>query len=89
MEWPTKVCPLIELATTRARNELVVKLCKSYIKQFGRYRRSVDHAMTAAHLLNERYSDPEGARVLLLDAIERGADGERLEQVNAMLKTIH
>jgi hypothetical protein len=80
---------LIELATSRSRNDLVLKLCKSYIKQFGRYGRSVDHSLTAAHLLNERYADPQGARELLLDAIERGAEGERLDKVQAMLKTIH
>ena len=79
---------LIERAIGRGRNELVIKLCRSYIKQFGRYRRSVDHSITAARLLNERYADPVGARELLLDAVKRGAADQHLVQVQAMLKAM-
>ena len=76
---------LILLAQQRGRSDLVLQLARSFNANYPRYRRSVDHTVTAARLLIDRYGRPEEARVMLEDAIERGADGEQLAAVQAVL----
>ena len=76
---------LIQLAMNRGQYELAVSLCESFVRNFPRYRRSVDMSVTAADLLIDRYAQTDRARSLLIDAIARGAQGEQLDDIRRVM----